>query len=299
VKAKEFKGIIPPLQTAFTEDGEIHEKGVRAMVRFTLPHVGAFYPVGTYGSGPLMSIDERKKALEIILDETAGKAPVIAHVGCADTKSAIELAKHAKKAGARAVGAISPYYSPNLPDDFLFGYFNDIMQAVNETEFPVFVYNNGHYSQNAVSPAVLKRLAKSGLRGCKDSSFDLVNYYYFRDAVAEYPDFNLIIGTEAIFVPAFETGARGCVCGIGNIFPEIMRKMYDEFMAGNVKASLETQDLILRIRSVIKQWPTLSILHAILEMRGVDAGFPRRPYLQCPPEMKARIRGQLRELRVI
>ncbi len=299
MKAKDFKGVIPPLQTAFTEDGEIYEQGIRNIIRMTLPYTGAYYPVGTYGSGPLMTPDERKKTLEIILDEVNGRTPVIAHVGCADTKTTIDLARHAKKAGAQAVGAISPYYSPHLPDDFLYGYFNDIMQAVSETEFPLFVYNNGHYSQNMISPAVLKRLAKNGLRGCKDSSFDLVNYYYFRDAVAEYEDFNLIIGTEAIFVPAFEAGAQGCVCGMGNIFPEIMDKMLKEFQAGDIQAALKTQDTILKIRLITKQAPTLSILHAILEMRGIDAGWPRKPYLPCSPELKAKIRKQLEDLNVL
>ena len=109
MKAKDFKGIIPPIQTSFTADGELNEQGIRNLIRFTLPHVHAYYPIGTYGVGPLMTMDDRKKALEIILDEVNGKVPVIAHVGCADTKSAIELAKHAKAAGASAVASISPY----------------------------------------------------------------------------------------------------------------------------------------------------------------------------------------------
>ena len=95
MKAKDFKGIIPPIQTSFTADGELNEQGIRNLIRFTLPHVHAYYPIGTYGVGPLMTLDDRKKALEIILDEVNGKVPVIADVACADTKSAIELAKHA------------------------------------------------------------------------------------------------------------------------------------------------------------------------------------------------------------
>ena len=111
MKAKDFKGIIPPIQTSFTADGELNEQGIRNLIRFTLPHVHAYYPIGTYGVGPLMTMDDRKKALEIILDEVNGKVPVIAHVGCADTKSAIELAKHAKAAGASA-GKKAPAKKP-------------------------------------------------------------------------------------------------------------------------------------------------------------------------------------------
>jgi len=296
MKAIDFKGIIPPIQTSFTKDGEIYEKGIRELIRFTLPHVHAYYPVGTYGVGPLMTLDERKKVLQVMLDEINGRVPVITHVGCADTKSAIELARHAKASGAAAVGSIAPYYSPNLPDDLLFRYYADIIDAVGDDDFPIFLYNNSHYSQNTVSPALLKRLAEYGLRGCKDSSFDLVNFYQYKEAVKDYPDFNVIIGTEAIFVAAFEAGAQGCVCGIGNIYPEIMRKMYDEFVAGDTAGALNTQRKILNIRSIIKQGPTVPIMHAILELRGVDAGYPKRPYLPIAPELKAKIAAQLKEI---
>lgn len=299
MKAMDFKGIIPPLQTSFTREGEIYERGIRELVRFSLPYVHAYYPCGTYGCGPLMTLEDRKRTLEIILDEVGGRVPVIAHIGCADTKSAVELARHAKSAGAAAVGSISPYYSPNLPEDLLYGYFADIIDAVNEEDFPVFLYNNGHYSQNAVSPKLLRRLADYGLRGCKDSSFDLVNFYQYKEAVKDYPDFNVIIGTEAIFVAAFEAGAQGCVCGIGNIFPDIMCRMYDEFVSGNVAAALKTQRLILNIRDVIKQGPTVPILHAILELRGVEAGYPKRPFQKVGPEMKIKIEAQLKELELL
>jgi dihydrodipicolinate synthase/N-acetylneuraminate lyase len=200
MKAKEFIGIIPPALSSFDKDGNIYEKGIRENIRFILPHVNGLYPVGTYGCGPCMDIEERKRVIEIILDEVNGKVPVVAHVGTADTKTTCELAKHAKAAGASGVGAISPYYSPNLSEEAMFRHFAALIDVVNEEEFPVFVYNNKNLSQNVITPYLLKRLAEHGLRGCKDSSFDLVNFYLFQEAVKEYEDFNVIIGTEAIFL---------------------------------------------------------------------------------------------------
>jgi dihydrodipicolinate synthase/N-acetylneuraminate lyase len=185
MKAKEFIGIIPPALSSFDQDGNIYEKGIRENIRFILPYVNGLYPVGTYGCGPCMGIDERKKVLEIILDEVNGKVPVVAHVGTADTKTTCELARHAKSAGAAGVGAISPYYSPNLSEEAMYRHFAALVDAVNETEFPVFVYNNSHLSQNSITPKVLRRLAEHGLRGCKDSSFDIVNYYLFHEAIKD------------------------------------------------------------------------------------------------------------------
>ena len=296
MKAKEFIGVIPPIMSSFTKEGEIYEKGLREIIRFTLPHVNGYYPIGTYGCGPLMSVDERKKVLEIILDEVNGKLPVVAHVGAAGTKPMVDLARHAKSAGAAGVGAISPYYAPNLPEDNLYSHFADLVDAVNEEEFPVYVYNNMHYSQNRITPKVLRRLAEHGLRGCKDSSFDLVNFFQFQDAVADYPDFNVIVGTEAFFMGAFDAGATGMICGMGNIFPELLERMYKAYLAGDREKAMSDQRLILRLRAITKSAPTVPILHAVLKMRGIDGGYPRSPYIEIDEGVKEKVKKGLKDL---
>ena len=296
MKAKEFIGVIPPLLSSFDKDGNIYEKGIREIIRFILPYVDGLYPVGTYGCGPCMDVDERKRTLEIILDEVGGKVPVVAHVGTADTKTTCELARHAKEAGAAGVGAISPYYSPNLPEEAHYRHFASLLDAVNEEEFPVFVYNNKNLSQNAVTPGLLRRLAEHGLRGCKDSSFDLVNYYQFHEAIRDIPDFQLIVGTEAIFVAAFDAGATGCVCGMANIFPEMMHDLRAAYLAGDREKAMEYQYKILKVRQITKAGPTVPIMHYILQERGVDAGLPRSPYIEIDDAVKAKVRSGLREI---
>jgi len=95
MKAK-ISGIIPPLLTAFDKNG--------------VDKVQGFYPCGTYGSGPLMNVEERKRVAEVVIDEVNGRVPVIMHVGGASTRSVVELAKHAEKAGATAVASVPPIY---------------------------------------------------------------------------------------------------------------------------------------------------------------------------------------------
>jgi dihydrodipicolinate synthase/N-acetylneuraminate lyase len=96
MKAKDFKGIIPPIMTAFTRDGEVYEKGTREIIEFLVPHVQGLYPCGSYGSGPMMLIEERKKVAEIMVDQVRGRAAIIVHVGTADTRTTVELARHAE-----------------------------------------------------------------------------------------------------------------------------------------------------------------------------------------------------------
>jgi dihydrodipicolinate synthase/N-acetylneuraminate lyase len=296
MKAKEFYGIIPPLLSSFTKDGDIYEKGIRNLIKFSLPYVHGYYPIGTYGCGPLMSVDERKRVLEIILNEVNGRVPVVAHVGHSGTQPTIELAKHAKKSGASGIGAIAPYYSPHLPEENLYRHFASLIDAVNEVEFPVFVYNNAHYSQNSVSPKLLGRLAQYGLRGCKDSSFDIVNFFNYQAEVAPYDDFNLIVGTEAFFMAAFDAGAKGMICGLGNAFPELLKKMYDSYISGDKNEAMQLQRLVLKARDLTKSGPTVPILHEILRMRGVDAGFGRSPLIKIDASTSEKVRAGITTL---
>jgi len=100
--------------------------------------VQGFYPCGTYGSGPLLSVEERKRVAEVVIDEVNGRVPVIMHVGGASTRSVVELAKHAEKAGATAVAAVPPiYYGFKEPE--VERHFKALVEAVS---IPVFVYNN-------------------------------------------------------------------------------------------------------------------------------------------------------------
>lgn len=298
MKAKDFIGIIPPLLSSFTKEGKIYEKGIREIIGFTIPFVHGYYPIGTYGCGPLMSMEERKQVLEIILDEVKNRIPVVAHIGHAGTQLTIELARHAKEAGAAGVGAISPYYSPNLPEENLYRHFASLIDAVNEEDFPVYVYNNAHYSQNAVSPKLLKKLAEYGLRGCKDSSFDIVNFFLYQNAVADYPEFNLIVGTEAFFMAAFDAGSKGMVCGLSNVFPDILKKMYDSYLSGDRQQAMELQRLVLKIRDLAKSGPTVPILHEILRIRGIDAGYARSPLIDVNDSSREKIRSELKRLKL-
>lgn len=296
MKANEYVGIIPPLLTTYDRDGNVDEAALRRLVDFVLPHVHGLYPVGTYGTGPFMSLEERKRVLEVILEHVNGRVPVVAHVGAPSSRLTVELAKHARNAGAAGVGAISPFYSPGLPEENLYAFFAELIEAVNEVEFPVFVYNNSNYSQNTISPTLLARLGKLGLRGVKDSSFDLVNFYQYQDAVNEYSDFNVVVGTEAFMIAAFDAGAVGMVCGIGNIFPEVLRQMYDAYITGRRAEAIELQRKTLRIRKVIKAGPTVPIMHAILKMRGVNSGLCRTPLIPIDAATELHVKAELNRL---
>lgn len=280
MSTKQFTGIIPPVITCFDKQGNIDEKLQRNLVRWLSTRVQGFYPCGTYGSGPLMTTAERKRVAEIV-NEEKGNAFVITHVGAATTAEAVELAKHSEKIGVDAVGSIPPYYY-HYTQEQLIDHYKKLIDAV---KIPVFLYNNPGLSNNPVTPKTLSILADYGLAGVKDSAFDLVAFYDYKLAV-DKPDFQFIIGTEAIASGALDAGATGVIAGLANCFPEFMQEFYNTWKAGNPFATGKKQLDVLKARNtILKLDQTLTLTYALLRMRGIDPGYPRAPFSEVSQEI--------------
>ncbi|MBC7265293.1 MAG: dihydrodipicolinate synthase family protein [Chloroflexi bacterium] len=288
MKRLHLQGIVPPNITPFDSEGNVYEDGLRRHIEFLLPHIGGLYTCGTYGSGPLMSVTERKRVVEIVVDQVRGRVPVVVHVGTTDTSSAVELAKHANSVGATAVAIIPPFYYKHT-EDAIFEHYRAVMKAVS---IPIYAYDNPQASGNKISPHLLARLADIGVWGIKDSSFDICDFIEKQRAVGER-DFDFVIGTEALFLPAYIMGARACVAGLANAFPELMADLWRATCENDLSTARKIQHKVLDVRDIVHLGPTIPTVHAILQMRGVDAGFPRAPFQPLEAGLRTKIRAAL------
>jgi|UniRef100_A0A7J3UZC1 dihydrodipicolinate synthase/N-acetylneuraminate lyase len=270
---KKIGGVIPPVLTAFNKSGALDEKAQRDIVSFLIEHVQGFFICGTYGSGPLMSAEERKRVAEVIVDEVGGRVPVIVHVGAAATSTVVELARHAEAIGATAVAAVPPiYYGFKEPE--VLRYFQELLDAVS---IPVFVYNNPKTSGVAVTADLLNRLTQLGVAGVKDSSFDIMVFYSYLVKVKK-KDFIPIIGTEALALPALVMGAHGVVSGLANALPEPVVELVNAVQSGDLQRAAALQIKVFKMREIMHLAPSLPMIQAILRARGVNAGYPRSPF---------------------
>jgi dihydrodipicolinate synthase/N-acetylneuraminate lyase len=271
---KKITGVIPPMLTAFDKDGDFDEKAQREIVSFLVPKVQGLYPCGTYGSGPLMDVEERKRVAEIVIDEVGGRIPVIVHVGGASTRSVVELAKHAEQVGATAVAAVPPiYYGFKEPE--VERHFRAMIDAVS---VPVLIYNNPKTTGVAISATFLNRLAEIGLSGVKDSSFDIMVFYSYLRTVKK-DGFIQIVGTEALLFPAIAMGGQGSVSGLANAFPEPVVELFNMTRNGNLEKARALQSKVSAMRDTMHYGPTVPMIQAVLRKRGVNAGYPRLPFV--------------------
>ena len=135
---KDFKGVIPANLTIFDINENLDEQATREFVNWLLKFdIGGFYLTGSTGEGFLMTPEERKKVVEIVIEETKGRVPVVVHVGAISTKISIDLAQHAEAHGATGISSVPPFYW-RFTENQIFEYYKDISDSVN---IPMIVYN--------------------------------------------------------------------------------------------------------------------------------------------------------------
>lgn len=286
-----MKGVIPPMITPFTKEGDLDVPGLRTLVRYLREQVDGLFICGSYGAGALMSLEERKTVAEVTIQETAGKIPVIVMVGTTNNRDSIDLAKHAKEAGAAAVAAVGPYYFKHNAGD-LEDFYTDLIESV---DLPVYLYDNPGFQGYEISCDTIARLKKKGLAGVKDATFNILTYAR-NERLLKDETFDLALGTEAMWLSARVLGCEAFIPGIANAFPEICRKMFREGMEGHYEACRETQFKVNQMRDIMYLAKSTQLaIYAMLEIRGILTCYPRKPFVPATETEKENIRQALKE----
>lgn len=291
-----MKGCIPPMVTPFDQDGSVDTESLRQLVRFLDGKVHGIFICGSYGSGPMMSVDERKMVAEICKEE-AKQLQVIAMTGTTNTRDTIELTQHAKEIGLDAASAVAPYYFHHNMDDVV-GFYKDIIDAVGK-EFPFYIYTNPKFSGYAIDMKTMKRLKEIGLSGVKAASFDIMEYAgYMREVKDE--NFDVVLGTEALWLPASVYGGEAFIPGLANAFPEICVQMYEESLKGDYEACRATQFKINELRDVMYLAKSTQLaIYAMLEIRGIISCYPKKPFTRAGQDEIQKMKEKLIEMNMI
>lgn len=293
-----MKGVIPPMIVPFKESGEVDLDGLQVLTDFLKERVHGLFITGSYGSGALMTEEERKLVTKTVIDGVGGKIPVVVHVGTADNRSTVRLTEYAVENGASAVSAVGPYYYKHN-EDSICGFYRDIVTAA-DGEVPVYVYNNTNFQGYKMELPLLQRLKEEvQVNGMKDATFDIMSHANYCRKLKD-DRFDVALGTEAMFLSARVLGCEAFIPGIGNAFPEICCKMFDEGMAGDYEACRKTQFQINELRDIMYiARSTQLAIYAMLEVRGVLKSFPRAPFIAASETEKEQIRRRLCECGMI
>jgi dihydrodipicolinate synthase/N-acetylneuraminate lyase len=292
-----MKGVYPPMITPFDKNGDLDFVSLERLVKFLSLHVQGLFICGSYGSGPMMSLEERKLVAETTVKAVDGKIAVICHTGSTNTRDAIELSLHAKKIGCDAVASVGPYYFSHSEED-LISYYTDIINAVGK-EFPVYIYNNPKFQGYEINNSTIKMLINRGLHGIKDATFNILTYATY---MREFSDnnFDIALGTEAMWLAARSLGCEAYIPGLGNAFPELCVQMWKEGMQSDFDSCRKTQFLINEMRTLMYlSGSTQQAVYCMASIRGIIDSYPRLPFLPSSEEEKETLRAALQKKGVL
>lgn len=276
-----ISGSLVPNITIFGADGSLDLEKTKWHMRWMLDRgVDGLFLTGSYGSGPMMSIEERVAVFALAKETVAtyrGKT-LIAHVGCVDTASTVTLAKEAGRLGMDAVSAVPPFYYKHS-EDLVIQFYRDLIEA---TSLPVFAYNNPETSRFSFTINTVRKLQEIGLAGMKDSPVDvgfLSRIFY--EVKHSQKDFQVILGTSKGWLPYYYMGVRAMIGGMNNWAPEIMTALTSATLAGDLEKSEKLYLLMMDLSARMHFTDSTIASHIGLYARGYDAGFPRKP-MQLP-----------------
>lgn len=275
---KKMHGVITAMVTPFTENDEVNYQVIRELTEFYIRKgVNCLYPAGTTGEMFLLDNVERKKIAETIIEQNAGRIDVFIHVGSMALKDTIELAVHAKDAGADGIGVVTPTYF-RVDDREMEEYYVDISKSLPE-DFPIYLYNIPQMTVNDLNPPAVRRILDRcpNVMGIKYSNHDLYRAYEYMAMKAE--NFSVVIGAERLFLPALAIGCSGVVSGLASVFPEPFVAIWDAFNRQDLKKANEQQAIANSIVEIIQHGSNLAYYKAALCERGIDAGYMRRPLM--------------------
>lgn len=289
---QKYKGIFAANTTPFKKDGTLDVNGLASEIDYLIKSgIDGFFAGGTYGEGPMMSVDEYADYITIYTKAINGRVPVIAQIGSTSLAQAIKQAESAETANVDALAAIPPYYYPH-DENAILDFYQDLCKA---TSLPLFIYNNPWRSGNKISPSLLGKLAKiPRVIGMKDSSDSLQEFCKYK--ITAGPEFNLFIGNDDMTLGAFIMGAQGGIIVLAGLFPDIYTEMYKAFKAGNIEKAKQLQNEAIKIRMVLKIGPYVSTYKALLTLLGRNGGYSKKPIRMPSQEEMDRIKAGLKEL---
>jgi len=209
------------LVTPFARDGSIDERAVRQLARRQIDAgIDFLVPCGTTGESPTLSIDERVRVVELVVEAAEGKVPVLAGAGGYDTREVIESALRMKRAGADGILSVTPYYNRPTHE----GLFQHYSAIAGEVGLPIVVYNVPGRTGCNVEVATLVRLsAVPNIVGVKEASGNMSQICAVCSAV---PDgFGVLSGDDALTLPTMSVGGHGIISVASNEVPAEMARM--------------------------------------------------------------------------
>lgn len=290
-----FKGSIVAIVTPFL-NGKVDEKKLKDLIEFQIKNgTSGIVPCGTTGESATLSFEEHDHVIQVAIEHTRKRVPVIAGTGSNSTEEAIMLTRHAAKAGADASLQVSPYY--NRPTQKgLYGHFKAIAESV---DIPIILYNIASRTGVNIEPETIAKLSRDckNIVAVKEASGNLDQMSRIKQLCVE--NFELISGDDSLTLPVLSIGGTGIISVVANIVPKDVADLVSEFEKGNFdKARAIHYKLLPLIKAVFIETNPIPVKTA-MGLMGLCEPDLRLPLCEMLPENLEKLKKALKDYGLI
>jgi len=288
---KKFQGTGTALATPFHSDGSLDEASLRRLVNYQIQGgIDMLVPCGTTGEGATLKPAEADRVLDVVLEETRGRALVIFGAGSNSTETAVEGARRALRLGAAGVLSVGPYY--NKPPQR--GYVEHF-KKVADVGCPVIVYNvPGRTGGNIEAGTMLKLAEVPNIVATKEASGNLVQ---MMEIIRNRPpDFRVLSGDDALTLPLIASGGDGLISVISNEAPAMTSDLVNAALEGNYTRARELHYKLLPLMTANFVESNPIPVKAVLAMLGILEENFRLPMVPLLPAHRAPLQKLVEEL---
>jgi 4-hydroxy-tetrahydrodipicolinate synthase len=279
---------MPALVTPF-KDGELDLDTLKALVDWHIDQGShGIVPVGTTGESPTLSHEEHETVVEVVVQATRGRVPVIAGAGSNNTREGIRLMRHAEAVGADAALVVTPYYNKPTQAGLIAHY-----TALHDCcRLPIVIYNIPGRSVIDMTPATMGELARlPRIVGVKDATGKIERVSQQRAACGA--GFIQLSGEDATALGFNAHGGTGCISVTANVAPRLCAEFQEATLAGDYKAALEYQDRLMPLHEAIFLEPGLAGAKYGMSLLGLCSPEVRLPLVGLTDSTKDAIRAAM------
>jgi 4-hydroxy-tetrahydrodipicolinate synthase len=288
-----LRGVLTALATPFSPDGQIDTTALRRVVDRSIDGgVQGVVACGSTGEFAAMSSTERRLVVETVVDQAAGRVPVVAQTGAMSTAEAVDLSRHAEAAGASVLMVVAPYYEPLTVAETV-GYLRTVAAAV---DIPIMLYNLPAATGVNLTPDIVGQLAHEveNIRYIKDTSADMSQagklIHTYGDVIGTF------VGWDSLILAALTEGAAGIMAGSANVIPAELVSIYRAVCDGELERAQSEWAAIHPLIDAFISAPYVQAIKAGLNALGVPAGSPRKPLSELDATTAATISALARAL---
>ncbi len=283
-----FKGSMTALVTPF-KNGAVDEKAFAALVeRQIAAGTHALVPAGTTGETPALTLEERLSVVELCIEVSGGRVPVIAGTGVNATAASIQLQQHAKEKGADAGLVVAPYY--NKPSQAgILAHFTAIADAV---ALPIFVYNIPGRSIVDITPETMAEMARHpNVIGVKDATGDMSRVTRHRNLIGDA--FIQLSGDDATALGYNAHGGQGAISVTSNVAPDLCARFQNACLDGRWDEARMLNDQLQPLHEALFSAPSPGPSKYALSLLGLCEEEVRLPLVECPDPVKQKVRAAM------